>query len=102
MIDTSQFSDDVLTFKDNPDNSMTPEINEEQENPLDKCRVGANETALISVVPSQIDNENVTIAPCEGKTLMSSLNDNSCEELAHPYLYPTGKFGYKVHKFNPK
>ena len=59
---------------------MIPEINEleEQENPLDECRVGANETALISVVPSQIDNENVTIAPCEGKTL-----------LAHPYLYPT-------------
>ena len=50
LIDTSQFSDDLLTFKDNPDNSMTPEINEleEQENSLNECRVGANETALIS------------------------------------------------------
>ena len=59
---------------------------------------GANETALISVVPSEIDNENVTIAPCEGKKPMSLLTDSNCEELAHPYLFPTGKFGYKVQR----
>ena len=100
VIDASQFSGDLLSFQDNADDTTTPEINEleEQENPLDECRVGANETALISIVPSHIDIENVTIAPSEGKMPMSLLNDNCCEELAHPYLFPTGKFGYKVQR----
>ncbi|XP_057316777.1 uncharacterized protein LOC130657796 [Hydractinia symbiolongicarpus] len=26
------------------------------------------------------------------------MNDQFCEELAHPYLFPTGKFGYKVER----
>ena len=101
VIDTTHMSEELLSLQDPQDNSApTDETDnlEEQDNPLDNCSVGANEIALISVVPSQIDNENVTIAPCQGKTPMSLLTDNSCEELAHPYLFPTGKFGYKVQR----
>ena len=101
VIDTTHMSEELLSLQDPQDNSApTAETDniEEQDNPLDNCSVGVNETALISVVPSQIDNENVTIAPCQGKTPMSMLTDNSCEELAHPYLFPTGKFGYKVQR----
>ena len=29
---------------------------------------------------------------------MSILTDNQCEELSHPWLFPTGKFGYKVER----
>ena len=64
---------------------------EEQENPLDECRVGANETALISVVPSEIDNENVTIAPCEGKKPISLLTDSNCEETCSSIFISNGK-----------
>ena len=42
----------------------------------------------------QIYNENKTIAPCECKSLMSLLHDTFLEEVAHPYLFPTGKLGY--------
>ena len=99
VIDEAQISSELLCLQD--ENNDTPtEVDEleEQENPLDECRVGANETALISVVPSEIDNENVAIAPCQGKKPISLLTDSNCEELAHPYLFPTGKFGYKVQR----
>ena len=36
------------------------------------------------------------MAPDEGKKPRSMLTDKYCEELAHPYLFPAGKFGYKV------
>ena len=36
------------------------------------------------------------MAPDQGKSPVSVLNDDHCEELAFPYLFPTGKFGYKV------
>ena len=43
-----------------------------------------------------IYHENVIIAPGEGKFPISLLNDQYCKELAHPHLFPTGKFGYKA------
>ena len=53
-----------------------------------------SETALI--------NETVTdemiISPCEGNQPLALFADNLCEELAHPFLFPTGKFGYKVER----
>ena len=92
VIDKAQISSEMLCLQDDQTDILT-EVDEleEQENPLDECRVGENETALISVVPSAIDNENVTIAPCEGKKPMSLLTDSNCEELAHPYLFSKGK-----------
>ena len=36
------------------------------------------------------------MAPGQGKTPVSILNDDHCEELAFPYLFPTGRFGYKL------
>ena len=68
---------------------------EVSENPLDNDRLGATETMLISNVPQP---ENVTIAPGEGIQPMSILMDEKCEELAHPFLFPTGKYGYKVER----
>ena len=66
------------------------------DDPLNLHRVAANETTLISEIPGIIDEDNITIAPGQGKTLLSIVRDDYCEELAFPYLLPTGKFGYKV------
>ena len=74
------------------------------EDPLDLYRTPANETLLISEIPKVIDDENIIVVPGEGKTPYSLINDEFCEELAHPHLFPTGKFGYKVMrdvKLNP-
>ena len=71
---------------------------EDSENPLDETRLGANETALISTIPTQFENETMTIAPGEGKKPMSILTDKRCEELSHPWLFPTGKFGYRTER----
>ena len=65
------------------------------ENPLDQFRTSANETCLISNIPCE-DNECINIAPGEGKKTVSVFSDQYCEELAHPYLFPTGKYGFKV------
>jgi len=50
---------------------------------------------------NEIDNEILTLAPGEGQNPLSILNDNFCEELAHPHLFPTGKFGYKIKRQIP-
>lgn len=75
---------------------LTEEI---EENHLNQYRVGCNETALISKLPA-VETENVTIAPCEGKSPPGILSDKFCKKLAHPYLFPTGKFGYQVQGSN--
>ena len=66
------------------------------DDPLNLHRVAASETTLISEIPSILGEDNITIAPGHGKTPLSILHDDYCEELAFPYLFPTGKFGYKV------
>ena len=66
---------------------------EENENQLDAHRLGARETTLISNI---LQSEELTIAPGEVKQPMSILNDQYCEELVHPHLFPTGNFGYKI------
>ena len=40
--------------------------------------------------------EGIVVAPGEGKKPVSILNDKFCEVLGHPYLLPTGQYGYKV------
>ena len=68
---------------------------EENENPFDAHSLDANETTLIS---NTRQSEEFTIAPGEGKQPISILNDQNCEEVAHPYIFPTGNFGYKVER----
>ena len=43
-------------------------------------------------------SEGLSIAPGEGEQHRSILNDSFCEELAFPYLFPNGKFGYKIER----
>ena len=69
---------------------------EEVENPLDQYRISANYSALIPTIPCEIYEENITVAPGEGLKPISILTDKHCEEFAHPYLFPTGKFCYNV------
>ena len=71
---------------------------EEVDDPLDQYRIGASDSVLIPTIPCQINEENVTIAPGEGIKPVSILTDQNCEELAHPHLFPNGKFGYKVQR----
>ena len=100
VIDVSQIPSSLLSLTEPVDNSdhdvddIGSQI-DERENPLDAHRLGAHETTLISNMPQ---SEELTIAPGEGKQPMSILNDQYCEELAHPHLFPTGNFGYKIER----
>ena len=69
------------------------------ENPLDEHSTAANETALINNAPSH--DEFINIAPGQGTIPLPILSDSNCEELAHPHLFPTGKFGYQVQRDVP-
>ena len=51
---------------------------------------------MVYEIPNIVENENLIVAPCQGKTPVAIANDEFCEELAFPYLFPSGKFGYKV------
>ena len=64
------------------------------DDPLNLHRVAANETSLISELPSIIDEDNIIIAQGQGNTSLSILHDDFSEELASPYLFITGKFNY--------
>ena len=87
--DEEENSDDISTIQ----TAM-----EERENPLNEHRIQTTETALISCIPTHVDEENLVIAPGEGKRPLSLLTDDHCEGLAHPCLLPTGKFGYKMQR----
>ena len=57
------------------------------------------EIKIISEIPSAYELEQeIVIAPGEGKQPASVLNDKSCEELAHPHLLPTGKYGHQTER----
>ncbi|XP_066926174.1 uncharacterized protein [Clytia hemisphaerica] len=47
---------------------------------------------------AEVDNEILTLAPGQGETPISILRDENCELLAHPYLFPKGRFGYKTER----
>ena len=66
----------------------------ENEDPLNEFRSSCTETVLVSKCPHVItDEENMVIAPGEGKMPLFILKDENCEEMAHPHLFPQGKFG---------
>ena len=70
----------------------------ENENNLDEFKFDSSQNVLVSNIPHVVENENLIIAPGQGKSPVSILNDEFCEELAFPHLFPTGKFGYKVER----
>ena len=60
-------------------------------------RTPSMKTTLVSEIPSACEmEEGIVVAPGEGKKPLSILNDKFCEVLGHPYLLPTGQYGYKV------
>ena len=68
---------------------------ESVDDPLDGHKAAGYEITLVTEIPRIIEDDNVIMAPGQGKTPVLILNDDSCEELAFPYLFPTGRFGYK-------
>ena len=72
---------------------------EEDDNPLDKYRLPCSKTKFVPNIPHQIiDESNIIIAPGEDRQPISIICDPFCEELAHPNLFPTGRFGYKAER----
>ena len=72
------------------------------EDPLSKFRAPSVETTIISEVPSNCELEQeITVAPGEGKQPILVLNDKFCEELAHPHLFPSGGYGYQIEREIP-
>ena len=68
---------------------------EEDENPLDHLRIPTTETLFVPELAHDIvDESNVIIAPGEDKKPLPIICDEDCEMLAHPHLFPSGKFGY--------
>ena len=45
-----------------------------------------------------VDNANITIAPGENKEPLPIICDKDCKMLAHPHLFPTGKFGLSEYR----
>ena len=77
---------------------VQPEV-EDEENPLDKCRLGSGETAYVPDLAYVItDDATISIAPGENKTPIPIICDENCEVLAHPTLFPKGSFGYTVQR----
>ena len=74
---------------------------ESVDDPLNAHRAAGYETTLVPEIPRIIEDDNVIMAPGQIKTPVSVLNDDHCDELAFPYLFPTGKFGYKVKREIP-
>ena len=72
------------------DNNSNIEFNE---NPLDTYRCSASKTVLVNTT---CENEFISIAPGENVRSESLTNDIFCEELSHPHLFPTEKFGFQT------
>ena len=66
------------------------------EDPLNLYKTASKETTLVSEIPNIINEENVIIAPGQGKIPVSILRDEFCEEQAFPHLLPKSKVGYNV------
>ena len=87
---------DLLSLSAENGNNKTLERSdclEEDQSSLHLHRFNSQETVMISNSPTL---EELSIAPNQAKQQRSILNDNFCEELAFPYLFP--KCGYKVER----
>ena len=88
-------SDGKEMNKNNNENATEAEY-ASVEDRLDMYRTTTNENTLISEIPNIINLENVVIAPSQGKTPVSILGNEFCEEQAFLYLLNKVKFGYSV------
>ncbi|XP_066911415.1 uncharacterized protein [Clytia hemisphaerica] len=71
----------------------------ENDDPMDQHRLACVETTLISKCPHAIvDDENIVVAPGEGKAPLNILKDTNVEVLAFPDLFPNGKFGLTAYR----
>ena len=84
-----------LPDDDSDKESENIDIQEEVENPLNLHRFDFQETLF---KPNVLSSEEVNTAPGGRKQPTSMLNDDLCEEVAFLYLFPRGKFGYKVER----
>ena len=94
----------VQSINKNSHSSMETENEneEEDENPLNEHRLPCQETSFVPNIPHElIDDANVIIAPGQDQKPVSIICDENCEELAHPHLLPTGKFGYNAERTVP-
>ena len=81
------------------DDSAEKDNVEEESNPLDDYRIPSSETAYVADVKYDLrDDTGLAIAPGENKILLPIISDENCELLAHPYLFPIGKFSYIYQK----
>ena len=83
---------DDSTNSDNIDNNSKIEF---CQNPLDTYRYSANGTVLVN---TSCENKFVSITPGENVIPESLTNDKFCEELSHPHLFLTEKFGFQTKK----
>ena len=96
----------ISNFEDFPQHINTPipiilePIDEldETENLIEHSSSAA-ETCFVTTCPQiNVNTKCKDIAPVERKLPKSILNDEYCEELSFPHLFPTGTFGYKVRR----
>ena len=75
------------------DDSAEKENVEEESNPLDDYRIPSSETAYVAEVQYDLrDDAGLAKAPGENKMSFPIISDESCELLAHLYLFLTRKF----------
>ena len=86
-----------LSGKKLTDSESRDDTWEENDNPLYRYQCNSQESVLIPDIPIP---EEICVAPGEGKIPNSLLSDESCEVLAFPYLFPTGKFSQNVQQIN--
>ena len=96
-INLGNMPNNLLSLSDDDSDQESENIDtlEEVGSPLNLHRFNFQETLFI---PNLLSSEEVNIAPGDGKQPTSMLNDEFCEELSFPYLFPRGKFRYKVER----
>ena len=76
-------------------NDCNGDGNFESENPLSENCASSDEMCVIPNIYNS-DQEVLDIVSGENRKPQSFFVDQFCEELAFPFLYPTGKFEYKI------
>ena len=68
---------------------------------MSEFRSPSFETIIIYEIPSACELEQeIVIAPGEGKQPVQILNDKFCEELAYPHLSPSQHFNQQLLHYN--
>ena len=89
-----------ITEKDAASNSA-PQL-EKGQNPLSAFQSQSTGTTVTTETPCNTDiEEAIAVAPGNGKTPISLLADEYCEEMAHPHLFQYSNYGYKAERHIP-